>query len=297
MNQHDNGDIRGVARIVKLPSKEFDAHWDSIFIDDTVKAQLLNQAVLSFTLRKHQSPKLPLHGIIILHGPPGTGKTSLARGCASQVAKAFDKPFTFVEIDPHALGSSALGKTQKAVTDLFGTTLMELGDKSPMIVLLDEVETLAAARSRLSLEANPIDVHRATDAILTQVDSLAQKSANLLFLATSNFVEALDEAFLSRADLELYIDLPSPEARGKIIKDTLDELTRLYPKLRVLADQKLLKDLIGSSDGFDGRKTRKTIITALTIDREVAINPEKLAPEHLRRAFTNAKSVDRVKHI
>ena len=79
-------------------------------------------------------------------------------------------------------------------------------------MLLDEVETLAADRSKMSMEANPVDVHRATDAVLTQLDQLAADYPQLLFLATSNFAGAIDEAFLSRADLVVTIDLPTPEA-------------------------------------------------------------------------------------
>ncbi len=68
-------------------------------------------------------------------------------------------------------------------------------------MLLDEVETLAADRSKMSLEANPIDIHRATDAVLVQLDALAERYPDLLFLATSNFPQAVDAAFMSRCDL------------------------------------------------------------------------------------------------
>ena len=44
----------------------------------------------------------------------------------------------------------------------------------------------------MSMEANPVDVHRATDAVLTQLDQLAAQHPQLLFLATSNFVGAID---------------------------------------------------------------------------------------------------------
>ena len=64
-------------------------------------------------------------------------------------------------------------------------------------MLLDEVETLAADRLRMSMDANPIDVHRATDAVLAQLDQLAAKYPHLLFIATSNFTRAGAGAFLS----------------------------------------------------------------------------------------------------
>ncbi len=73
-----------------------------------------------------------------------------------------------LEVEPHALTSSAMGKTQRAVSDLFSQSIAEAATGGPIIVLLDEVETLAADRSKMSLEANPIDIHRATDAVLVQ---------------------------------------------------------------------------------------------------------------------------------
>ena len=117
-----------------------------------------------------------------------------------------------LEVDPHALGSAMMGKTQKAVSDLFAQTIAESALAGPTIVLLDEVETLAADRSKLSLQANPVDVHRATDAVLVQLDLLAETHKNLLFIATSNFPQAVDDAFTSRCDLVLEIPPPNLQA-------------------------------------------------------------------------------------
>ena len=122
---------------------------------------------LNFTARARlQQVHLPVHGIILFVGPAGTGKTSLARGLASRTAASLNGGLTYIEVDPHALASAAHGKTQQAVAHLLGTVLAEQSSTSPCIVLLDEVETLAADRSKMSMEANPVDVHRATDAVL-----------------------------------------------------------------------------------------------------------------------------------
>jgi len=77
-----------------------------------------------------------------------------------------------------------LGRTQQAVKHLLGTVIAERAAEGPLIVVLDEVETLAADRRKMSMEANPVDVHRATDAVLAQIDQLAGTYPNLLFIAT-----------------------------------------------------------------------------------------------------------------
>lgn len=139
---------------------------------------------------------------------------------------------TYLEVEPHSLASSALGKTQRAVSELFGTTIAEHAMEGPTIVLLDEVETILVDRSKLSMDANPIDVHRATDAALVALDHLASKYPNLLILATSNFKQAIDGAFLSRCDAVFEIPLPDASAAHAILQDTLRGLGATYPSLR-----------------------------------------------------------------
>jgi pachytene checkpoint protein 2 len=205
---------KGVHRSYALPDEGLNALWDSIILEEAVKSRLLSQAIVNFTVRPRVPRNvLPLHGAVLLVGPPGTGKTSLARGLASKAAECFDsRKFRLLEVDPHALTSAMMGKTQRAVTELFSQSIAEAAAVGPTIVLLDEVETLAADRTKLSFDANPVDVHRATDAVLVQMDLLAEAHTNLLFVATSNFSQAVDQAFMSRCDLVLEVPLPDKEA-------------------------------------------------------------------------------------
>lgn len=286
------GNAIGVLDSRELPDRSFIAQWDAVIVDGAQKDRLLSQAILNYTLReKVNRAKLPLHGLIVLHGPPGTGKTSLARGLAARTAEAVTQlgRFRFIEVEPHALSGAALGKSQRAVRDLLGQTIAEQADCGPLIVLLDEVETLAADRSRMSMDANPIDVHRATDAVLAQLDQLAAKFPHLLFIATSNFTRAVDSAFLSRADLIENIGLPGPDACGSILRSGIEELARAYPATaRILQDPELAR-AAKHCVGLDGRRIRKLVIAACALRKQTAIDPSGLTAADVLEAAVQAQ--------
>ncbi len=276
-----------------LPADHHQGPWDHIIVPPQLKNRLLNQALLTLLHGRKLATLAGLpHGLLVLSGPPGTGKTTLARGLAQQAALglATHGATTYIEIDPHAFPSEMLGESQRNITRLMTDTLPELAARRPhTIVLVDELESLAVRRSTASFATNPVDVHRATDALLAGIDAVATEHPKVLFVTTTNFPQAVDEAFLSRADLVVRLDLPDQSTIAAILRHSLVELAALWPGLRPLATDEALHDkLAGECDGWDGRRVRKVVLAALAQRRDVARDPEQLSADDLVAAVSEA---------
>jgi len=267
--------VEGIVSLTELPDPAWRDRWDRIFVAPQLKDRLLSYVLFSLTQRGRISGVgLPIHGLVVLAGPPGTGKTTLAGGLADQAARQLGDPLLFVEIDPHRFPSQMLGESQRGVARLFERTLPDIASRGrPTIVLLDEVESLAVSRASASLETNPVDVHRATDAVLAGVDHVARDCPNVTFIATTNRSDGVDVAFLSRADLVEHIGLPGPEAIARILHDTLVEL---IPADRI--DDAALRELAAECAGrsLDARQVRKLVLRAACSTRELALAPGRL---------------------
>ena len=181
-----------------------------------------------------------------------------------------------------------MAKVRRAVERLFGETIADAARQGPTVVLLDEVETLAADRGKLSLQTNPIDIHRAVDAVLTGVDRIARDHPSLLFIATSNVPEIVDAAFTSRADDVYTFPLPDFEAREQILRGTIDSVASRFPGVEVLIADGSVRRAAEAAEGLEGRQLRKRVAAAVAMSGEAEVDPRNMTGDDLLAAVTAA---------
>ena len=168
---------------------------------------------------------------VLLHGPPGTGKTRLAKAVANESEASF-----FTINGPEIMGS-AYGESEKRLREVFE----EATKASPSIVFIDEIDSIAPKRSQVHGEAEK----RLVAQLLTLMDGLQARS-NVVVIAATNRPDAIDEALRrpGRFDREIVIGVPDEQGRREI----LGIHTRGMP----LAEGVDLDELARTTHGFVG---------------------------------------------
>jgi len=214
-----------------IPHHSFHGLWESLYYEHEIKRRLLHFATSALLFSDHGvDPQLiTWNRVVLLHGPPGTGKTSLCKALAQKLSIKFSGRFptaVLVEVNAHSLFSKWFSESGKLVSKLFSKIQEILEDEDTLVfVLIDEVESLTSARQSALAGSEPSDAIRVVNALLTQLDAL-KYFTNSMTLTTSNITEAVDGAFLDRADIKAYIGNPSERARYEILRSAIHELQR-----------------------------------------------------------------------
>ncbi|EZA58904.1 Spastin [Ooceraea biroi] len=236
--------------------------WEDIAGQETAK-QALQEMVILPSLRPELFTGLrtPARGLL-LFGPPGNGKTLLARAVATQCNA------TFFSISAASLTSKYVGEGEKLVRALFAIAR----ELQPSVIFIDEVDSLLSERKDNEHEAS----RRLKTEFLVEFDGLpCNPEERVLVMAATNRPQELDEAALRRFTKRVYVTLPDLQTRIVLLQ-------RLLAKHNDPLTLEELNEMAVLTDGYSGSD-----LTGLA--KDAALGPiRELNPDQVKELDLNS---------
>ncbi|XP_043209517.1 vacuolar protein sorting-associated protein 4-like [Amphibalanus amphitrite] len=212
--------------------KNLNVKWSDVAGLDAAKESLKEAVILPIKFpHLFTGKRKPWKGIL-LFGPPGTGKSYLAKAVATEASNS-----TFFSVSSADLVSKWLGESEKLVRNLF-----ELArEHKPSIIFIDEIDSLCSSRSDNESES----ARRIKTEFLVQMQGVGNDSDGILVLGATNIPWVLDAAIRRRFEKRIYIPLPESHARAAMFKIHLGNTPHMLTEqdFRTLGDK---------SEGFSG---------------------------------------------
>ncbi len=181
---------------------------------------------------------------VLLYGPPGCGKTLLAKAVAAE------SNATFISLVASELVQKYIGEGARIVRELFALARK----KAPAIVFIDEVDAIAARRLEIGTSGER-EVHRTLMQLLAELDGFKPLD-RVKVIAATNRIDILDPAILRPGRFDRIIEVPLPNKKGRI------EIFKIHTrklKIRGEIDYELLADL---TEGFSGAEIKLSVVEA-----------------------------------
>lgn len=218
---------------------------------EEVKSDLKQAVVFPLQMpQMYEAGRVTAYSGIMLYGPPGTGKTLLAKAVATE-----GKAKTFMHVKISSLSSKFVGESEKLVSMVFTVAR----ENAPTVLFFDEIDSLVSARSDSDHEVS----QKVKNAMLEEMDGLSSTTSDgrIFILAATNLPWRIDTAFSRRMSRWVYIPLPCPLARTKIIVDALNSLGG---DNHTLSDSEINR-IVERTDGWSGSDVARLINVAKNV--------------------------------
>jgi proteasome regulatory subunit len=171
---------------------------------------------------------------VLLYGPPGCGKTLLAKAVAGE------SEATFIRLVASELAQKFVGEGARMVRELFALARR----KAPSIVLIDEIDAIAAKRLDIGTSGER-EIHRTLTQLLAELDGFDPLD-NVKIIAATNRIDVLDPAILRPGRFDRIIEIPLPDANGRF------EIFKIHTRKMKLSDDVDLRFLAMMTEGASG---------------------------------------------
>ncbi|GAB3685133.1 proteasome-activating nucleotidase [Salinarchaeum chitinilyticum] len=171
---------------------------------------------------------------VLLHGPPGTGKTMLAKAVANETDA------TFIKMAGSELVRKFIGEGSRLVRDLFELA----SEREPAVIFIDEIDAIAAKRTE-SKTSGDAEVQRTMMQLLSEMDGFEERGEIRIMAATNRF-DMLDRAILRPGRFDRLIEVPEPEAEGR------ERILQIHTRDMNVADDVDFAALARETGGFSG---------------------------------------------
>ncbi|KAG0587077.1 hypothetical protein KC19_2G139500 [Ceratodon purpureus] len=216
---------------------DLNVQWDSIQGLENAKRLLKEAVVMPIKYPQYFTGLLTPWKGILLFGPPGTGKTMLAKAVATECKT------TFFNISASSIVSKWRGDGEKLVKVLF-----ELARHfAPSTIFFDEIDSLISTRGEGSSEHEAS--RRLKTELLVQMDGLTKTKELVFVLAATNLPWQLDSAMLRRLEKRILVPLPEPEAREGMFQSLLGSQKNGLEELP-------LATMVEGTEGYSGSDIR-----------------------------------------
>ncbi len=211
-----------------------DVRWDDVGGHEALRAKLIEAVEwpLHYPQVFEQAGTKPQKGIL-LSGPPGCGKTLLAKAIANE------SRVNFISVKGPALLSKYVGESEQGVREVF----RKARQASPCIVFFDEIDALVPARGGGSSESHVAE--RVLSQFLAEMDGI-EELKGVLILAATNRLDMLDPAVLRPGRFDEVIEIPMPDEQDRL------EVFRVHLRNKPLEEGIDLVDLASRTGGFSG---------------------------------------------
>lgn len=205
----------------------------------------------------YQSQWMPRN--VLFHGPPGTGKTMMARALASAIKEA-----KLYIIKANDLIGVYVGEGSKKIKNLYS----EARKNAPSIVFLDEIDSIALKRGYQSIRGDVIEI---VSSLLSELDGI-ENNTGVITIASTNLIDQIDEAIISRFEQMIQFNLPLSNEREKIIEKNIEN-----SPIKFTIN---IKQILSATKGWSGRdivnKLIKSSIHKAIIAKKETINTNDL---------------------